>query len=105
MSHVIMVVPCYNEERRIDVAAFLDFARRHRDVQFVLVDDGSTDGTGRLLAELECEDPKSFVAHDLPRNVGKAEAVPGSCRPFVCNPTTWPIGTPTWPRRWRPSCR
>jgi glycosyltransferase involved in cell wall biosynthesis len=75
MNDLIVVVPCYNEARRFDSEAFRRFARQRQDVRFILVDDGSTDATAALLAELEETDPRNFVVCRLPRNLGKAEAV------------------------------
>jgi glycosyltransferase involved in cell wall biosynthesis len=68
-----VVVPCYNESRRIDRAAFLQLARGGR-VRLLFVNDGSTDDTGALLKELAaaCE---AIEAVDLPTNQGKGEAV------------------------------
>ncbi|MGH7552207.1 MAG: glycosyltransferase [Longimicrobiales bacterium] len=71
----IVVVPCYNEATRLDVSAFLRFARATADVRFLFVDDGSTDGTGRVLARLREERPEQFDTLRLPRNEGKGEAV------------------------------
>jgi dolichyl-phosphate beta-glucosyltransferase len=69
----VIVVPCYNEEDRIDVDAFLDLSRSGC-VQLRFVNDGSTDGTGDLIRRLMDEDP-AIELIELPRNAGKAEAV------------------------------
>ena len=70
-----IVVPCYNEERRFNAEAFVSFARQHPGVSFIFVDDGSTDGTRRLLADTSLELPAQLSLLALPANVGKAEAV------------------------------
>jgi len=75
MSQVIVVVPCYNEERRLDPAAFRQYVRDAPGVRFILVNDGSTDGTGGVLDELKRADPTGFAVEVLPMNAGKAEAV------------------------------
>jgi len=62
---VTVVVPCYNEEKRLDVAAF----RGCGDADFLFVNDGSTDGTLELLRE------SNLNVLNLERNSGKAEAV------------------------------
>lgn len=68
-----IIIPCYNEELRLQTAAvkeLLDAA----DCSVLLVDDGSTDGTGPLLAALAGTDPRVHVL-TLAKNSGKAEAV------------------------------
>lgn len=70
-----IVIPCYNEASRLNVAAFREFAQHEPEVRFLFVDDGSTDHTAQLLRELADEQPESFEAMSLPRNMGKAEAV------------------------------
>jgi len=76
-------VPCFNEASRLDLQAFRDFAAREPAVDFVLVNDGSTDATLARLRELERADPTRFAVLDLPRNAGKAEAVrAGLCAAF-----------------------
>lgn len=70
-----VVVPCYNEEKRLDVDTFYTFAQQHSAFHFVFVNDGSRDNTAQRLAEL-CERlPKRFSWLDLEKNGGKAEAV------------------------------
>jgi dolichyl-phosphate beta-glucosyltransferase len=70
-----VVVPCYNEARRLNVNAFRDFIRKSPQVTFVMVNDGSTDATADVLRSLQVglEDRVDVVA--LQRNSGKAEAV------------------------------
>lgn len=75
MSGVTIVVPCYNEEARLDGARFLAFTGHFPVVRFLLVDDGSTDGTARVLEELCRARPDAFSWLSLERNSGKAEAV------------------------------
>ena len=72
---VTVVVPCYNEEHRLPVDAFRNFAVDGSQVDFLFVNDGSTDGTLQRLDKLRAEDPSRFAVLNLERNSGKAEAV------------------------------
>ena len=71
----IIVVPCYNEADRLDVAAFLEFVRENPSYTFLFVNDGSLDGTADLLRETCGRDPDRLRLKNLDRNRGKAEAV------------------------------
>lgn len=75
MHHTTLVVPCYNEEDRLQVAAFQRFAVVHPHMRFVLVNDGSRDKTADILASLAAARPRQFEAVSLAVNSGKAEAV------------------------------
>jgi glycosyltransferase involved in cell wall biosynthesis len=68
---VTIVVPCFNEERRLPVDAFRNF----KSVDFLFVNDGSRDGTLRLLESLRDSDASRFSILNLEKNSGKAEAV------------------------------
>lgn len=70
-----LVIPCYNEELRLPVEQFEAFAPANPHVRFLFVDDGSTDGTARVLDALVTRRPDQFSAISLPRNAGKGEAV------------------------------
>ena len=75
VDRAAIVVPCYNEEKRLDVPAFLDFLQRAPEVRFVFVNDGSSDATLSVLATLHAAHPDQVEVLSLSRNSGKAEAV------------------------------
>ena len=68
----IIVVPCFNEESRLDDGSLADVMELSR-AQLLLVDDGSTDNTRTRLEEI-AQSLSCFVL-PLPENCGKAEAV------------------------------
>lgn len=70
-----IVIPCYNEEHRLDVAAFHNVQSGPHEITFLFVNDGSTDGTLGLLEPLRESDPSRFSVLVLQPNRGKAEAV------------------------------
>ncbi len=72
---VALVVPCYNEEHRLDVAAFQRFSLPGTRVRIILVDDGSRDRTRQVIEGLVRDAPDRFQLVALPENQGKAEAV------------------------------
>jgi glycosyltransferase involved in cell wall biosynthesis len=71
VPRVTLVVPCYNEEHRLNRAAF----ESYRDADFCFVNDGSRDGTLKVLQSLASTDPSRLRVLNLERNSGKAEAV------------------------------
>ncbi len=75
VPRLILVVPCYNEEHRLPVDALRSYRPDGVDLEICLVNDGSTDGTLRLLQSLRDADPSRFSVLNLERNSGKAEAV------------------------------
>ena len=74
MHDVVIVVPCYNEEKRIDTARFLELSRGP-GVALLFVNDGSKDGTEAVLDRMVAESDGSIAKLSLEKNSGKAEAV------------------------------
>ena len=75
---LIIVVPCYNEEAMLPVASpllagelesLVDSGRVSSDSRILLVDDGSTDATWRIIADLASRDAR-FVGIRQSRNRG-----------------------------------
>ena len=75
MADAKIVIPCYNEENRLDIRRFRDFANSSHSITFLFVNDGSTDKTLSMLQALSASDPGKFAVLDLQPNRGKAEAV------------------------------
>lgn len=75
MSDTIVVIPCFNEAGRLSLSEFASFARRHRECRLLFVNDGSTDATGDVLAQLRQSTQNLVLVRHLPQNAGKAEAV------------------------------
>ena len=75
VPHSIVVVPCYNEARRLNTRAFSQFRANGHWVEFLFVNDGSTDRTLDTLQQMRCGSPDTIRVHDQQPNRGKAEAV------------------------------
>lgn len=72
---VEIVMPCFNEARRLDIPALLLALATTPGLRLVCVDDGSTDGTLAMLHGLRDAAPERVRVLALHRNQGKAEAV------------------------------
>ena len=70
-----IVIPCYNEEKRLAADRLLTFLDRTDDISFLLVNDGSTDGTAALIDHLCRERSDKLKSCHLVANQGKGEAV------------------------------
>jgi glycosyltransferase involved in cell wall biosynthesis len=73
MPKTVVVIPCYQEEMRLEANA-IDVLCAH-DISLLLVDDGSSDGTLALLRRIEARAPDKISVLPLAPNRGKAEAV------------------------------
>ena len=70
----ILVIPCFNEELRINEQEYLDFSGSHPDHLLLFIDDGSTDNTKPLIQKLIAQRTNvKLFSHQ--KNTGKAEAV------------------------------
>ena len=69
----IIVIPCYNEESRLQAYKFEEFAKKSPEFELLFVNDGSTDGTQKILESL-CNS-RNIKLFNLRANVGKAEAI------------------------------
>jgi glycosyltransferase involved in cell wall biosynthesis len=74
-SEVILVIPCYNEQARLDLAAVQSALTNMPWLRLLFSNDGSSDGTADLLNTIEQTYPGRVQVHTLTRNQGKAEAI------------------------------
>jgi dolichyl-phosphate beta-glucosyltransferase len=74
MQDAVIVVPCYNEARRLDGERFLALSRAP-GLRLLFVDDGSTDETGAIVNALAARSEGRIELLTLTRNAGKGEAV------------------------------
>ena len=70
-----LVVPCYNEARRLNTAEFREFLRTQIQAFLLFVDDGSSDDTVEVLTRLCTGFEGSAQILRGEQNRGKAEAV------------------------------
>jgi len=70
-----IVIPCYNEARRLNSKLFLRALEKDANLSFLFVDDGSTDDTSSVLKSIKDSNPAQVDILSLEQNSGKAEAV------------------------------
>ncbi|NEN25269.1 glycosyltransferase family 2 protein [Cryomorpha ignava] len=70
-----IVIPCYNEAQRIDLASFEAFASANNEYHICFVNDGSTDKTAVVVSAFCQKNPTQFSLLNLDVNKGKGEAV------------------------------
>ena len=72
---VQIVIPCYDEQERLDVAAVHKFLASTEGIGLIFVNDGSQDDTSSVLRGIANCFPSRVVVIDQAVNQGKAEAV------------------------------
>lgn len=75
-----IIIPCYNEEKRLNPEAFITFIRENDDYHLCFVNDGSKDKTLHLLYAMKAKAPNSISIVDVKKNSGKATAVRAGVR-------------------------
>src|SRR5438874_998146 len=75
---VSAVMPVYNGERFVVEAVRSILAQTFDDFECIVVDDGSTDGTPKLLAAEQARDSR-LVVHRQPSNMGFRTALNTGC--------------------------
>ncbi|MEM1406397.1 MAG: glycosyltransferase [Bacteroidota bacterium] len=72
---LLIIIPCYNEAERLPTESYIDFLNNHERVMLCFVNDGSTDATDMVLADIGKQFPGQVNIIRQPKNLGKAEAV------------------------------
>ncbi len=74
-KRVCVIVPCYNEARRLDVGRYRSYLENSDHVRILFVDDGSTDNTIQVVETVCAGLEQKSAVFKCARNSGKAEAV------------------------------
>lgn len=74
MSSIAIIIPCYNEEKRLNTRAFIQFLESHPEVKLLFVNDGSIDSTTTIIEEILIHNKAADLVN-LTSNSGKGEAV------------------------------
>ncbi len=69
---ITFVIPAYNAENYIERSASSVLAQTHRELELLIVDDGSTDGTWEVLGRIAAADSRVRIYHK--ENGGAASA-------------------------------
>ncbi len=69
---ISVIVPIYNVKAYLDTVWKVCWARAIRDLEIFLVDDGSTDGCGKVCDRYAAQDPRITVIHK--KNGGLSDA-------------------------------
>jgi len=75
MQKNCIIIPCYNESKRFPINDFVSYYQKNIDIHYCFVNDGSKDNTIGLLKELQKNREERILVVDLPKNVGKGEAI------------------------------
>jgi len=70
-----IIVPCYNEGRRLQVKLFEKFILKNEELALLFVNDGSSDNTQIVIDSIVQRLPDQVFSYTLSKNSGKAEAV------------------------------
>jgi glycosyltransferase involved in cell wall biosynthesis len=91
MIAVSIIVPAYNEAPRIRRCLYSLINQTLKEIEIIAADNGSTDGTGKILDEYAAKDKRVRVIHLPPPNAGISKgwnaglaAAKGEYLAFVC---------------------
>ena len=72
MVSVSVIVPVYNAERYLERCVNSIFAQTFMDYELILVDDGSTDDSGKMCDDYARSNPQVSVFHQTNQGVSAA---------------------------------
>jgi len=75
LRRLSIIIPCYNESRKLKKAVFENFLENRSRTHLTFVNDGSKDDTLSILHAIQTTNPNQIDVVDLEKNSGKGEAV------------------------------
>lgn len=75
MPALSIIIPCYNEEKRIPAEVISTFLQGKENIKIIFINDGSTDKTMDQLEKIKKQHPSKIFILTHDKKMGKAEAV------------------------------
>lgn len=72
MAMIHVIIPCYNVEEYLEQAAYSVLNQPSKEIDIILVDDGSPDDTPRICDEIARKEPRVHVIHQKNGGVSSA---------------------------------
>lgn len=72
---LVIIIPCYNEEKKMNIEAYSSFLSKHSDISICFVNDGSSDNTLKIVETIQENFTDQVIIRTYSKNRGKAEAV------------------------------
>ncbi|MGN1134509.1 MAG: glycosyltransferase family 2 protein [Oscillospiraceae bacterium] len=72
MSKISVIVPVYNAKNTIDICVNSIVSQSYKDIEVLLIDDGSTDGSGKICDSWAEKDSRIKVVHQQNNGVSSA---------------------------------
>lgn len=72
---ISIIVPVYNVAQYLKQCVDSIIGQTYRNIEIILVDDGSTDGTAHILDELGQTDDRIFIIHKENEGVSRARNI------------------------------
>lgn len=85
-NKLLLVIPCYNEESRLNINQYTEQLNRNIDVSILFVDDGSKDSTLDKINNLKSIFPNRITYIKKSKNEGKALAIYSGFKEILSSP-------------------
>lgn len=82
---ISVIIPVYNSENYIDFCIESIINQSYKNLEIILIDDGSTDGSGKICDSYAEKDKRIKVVHQINGGVSAArnKGITSATRPFI----------------------
>lgn len=87
MNNFIIIIPCYNEAKRLSIDSYSNFLEKETEASILFVNDASTDATLGVLARLKEKYLNQVAILENKQNKGKAESIRNGVLHLIKNNT------------------
>ena len=87
-----IIIPCYNEEKRLNIHSFRKWLEDFNDFHICFVNDGSSDNTLKILTKFKQEYSDRITIINRKKNQGMSMAIKAGARYFYSIPTIKYVG-------------